>query len=70
MVDDGSYALRIRTSGSSLVHVAERTGTSARTPCGFSPAAGYYTVVAAAPVTCPQCRDRVQADLAGSADRR
>jgi hypothetical protein len=70
-VDGSSYALRISTSGSSLVHVAQRTGTSARTPCGFTPGAGFYTVLAAAPVTCPQCRGHVDADpSSGPADRR
>jgi len=70
-VDGNSYGLRISTSGSSLVHIAQRTGTSARTPCGFTPGAGYYTVLAAAPVTCPRCRDHAEADLAdGGADRR
>jgi hypothetical protein len=68
-VDGSSYALRISTAGSSLVHVAQRTGTSARTPCGFTPGAGYYTVLPAAPVTCPQCREQVdeqvQNDAAG-----
>ena len=69
-MDGSSYALRIRTSGSSLVHIAERTGISARTPCGFSPGAGYYTVVAAAPVTCPRCRDLADDAPARGADRR
>jgi len=50
------YPLRIRPAGSSLVHIACRTGISARTPCGYSPAAGYYTVLAGSPVTCAQCR--------------
>ncbi|MBC3844278.1 hypothetical protein GXW82_41370 [Streptacidiphilus sp. 4-A2] len=69
-MDGSPYALRIRPSGSSLVHIAQRHGTGARTPCGFTPGAGYYTVVAAAPVTCPQCLDHVDADPSGPPDRR
>jgi hypothetical protein len=63
-VDGSPYALRISPAGSSLVHIAARSGTGARTPCGFTPAAGYYTVLSAAPVTCPRCREFVDADPA------
>ncbi len=49
------YSLRIRQVGSSLVHVARRTGIDAETPCGYRPGAGHYTVVAAEPVSCPDC---------------
>ncbi|MEY9964622.1 hypothetical protein ABIA33_002664 [Streptacidiphilus sp. MAP12-16] len=57
IVSGNLYPLKIRQAGSSLVHIAVRTGTSARTPCGFSPEAGYYRVLAGGPVTCSRCRD-------------
>lgn len=69
-MDGSSYALRVSPSGSSTVHIATRSGTSARTPCGLTPAAGYYTVLAAAPVTCPRCREVVDAGPAGAPEAR
>jgi hypothetical protein len=53
------FPLKIRTAGSSTVHVAYRVGTAARTPCGFSPVAGAYTVVPTGVVDCARCLDAV-----------
>jgi hypothetical protein len=58
--------LKIRHAGSSLVHIARRSGIDASTPCGCTPAAGYYTVLPGGPVTCPHCRELDDAELAES----